>query len=490
MKKLSDILNLVKTVQIIGIKDLEINSIVFDSRKVVPGSLFVATKGTVVDGHNFIEKAIASGAVAVVCEEAPPRGGGEPETPTFVVVKDSTIALGQIASNFYDNPSQKLKVVAVTGTNGKTTNVTLLYNLFRKLGFKVGMLSTVQNYIDSEIVHATHTTPDAVQINELMAKMVEKGCDYCFMEASSHAIDQNRMAGLSLAGAIFTNITHDHLDYHITFDNYIKAKKKLFDDLPSSAFALVNIDDKRGNVMLQNTDATKHSFALKQPSEFKAKILSNTLQGLELSIDNQQVWFQLIGEFNAYNLLGVYATAVLLGQDKQEVLTALSATSGAKGRFEQVISKKGIIGIVDYAHTPDALQNVLDTITNLRTRNEQVITIVGCGGNRDATKRPIMADIACQNSDKVILTSDNPRNENPEEILNQMEKGIRGQDFKKAKRIADRREAIKSAVEMSKKGDIILLAGKGHEDYQEIAGVKHHFDDREELESAYKAWGK
>lgn len=483
MKLLKDLIVLTKPIEIIGNTDLDINEVVFDSRKVKSGSLFVATRGTVSDGHQFIAKAIELGAVAILCEEYPDEL--LLTKATFIKVQNSTIALGIVSSNFFDNPSQKLKVVAITGTNGKTTNVTLLYNLFKRLGYKVGMLSTVQNFIDEEIVHATHTTPDAVQINELMAKMVEKGCTHCFMEASSHAIDQNRMAGLSLTGAAFSNITHDHLDYHITFDNYIKAKKKLFDDLPASAFALVNIDDKRANVMLQNTVASKHTFALKQPAEFKAKILSNTLQGLELNIDNQQVWFKLIGEFNAYNLLGVYGIALLLGEDKQEVLTALSATQGAKGRFEQVISKKGIIGIVDYAHTPDALENVLETIADLRTRNEKVVTIVGCGGNRDATKRRIMADIACQNSDKVILTSDNPRNEDPEEILKQMEAGVKGQDFKKYAKIVDRREAISKAVSDAQAGDIILLAGKGHEDYQEIAGVKHHFDDREELEKAF-----
>jgi UDP-N-acetylmuramoyl-L-alanyl-D-glutamate--2,6-diaminopimelate ligase len=485
LKKLADILSRVKTEQIIGSTDHVITSIEFDSRKVKPGSLFVATRGTMVDGHGFIEKAIALGAVAIVCEELPQLAVTSDQL-SVIIVKNSSVALGYLAANFYDNPSQKMKVVAITGTNGKTTNVTLLYNLFRKLGYKVGMLSTVQNYINNEIVPATHTTPDAVQLNELMDKMVNAGCDFCFMEASSHAIHQERIAGLSLTGAVFTNITHDHLDYHVTFDEYIKAKKKLFDELPSSAFALSNIDDKRGSVMLQNTSATRHTFSLKQMAEFRAKLLSNSLAGLEMELENKHIWFQLIGEFNAYNLLGVYASAVLLGEDKETVMTALSATSGAKGRFEQVISKTGIIGIVDYAHTPDALQNVLETIAGLRTRNEQVITIVGCGGNRDATKRPIMADIACKFSDKVILTSDNPRNEDPEEILNQMETGVKGSDFKKYMRIADRHEAIKKAVSMAKGKDIILLAGKGHEDYQEIKGVKHYFDDKEELENEYK----
>lgn len=488
MKTLHQLLSLVKTEQIFGSTDVQITSVAFDSRKVQSGTLFVATKGTQADGHDFIQKAIDNGAAAIVAQNE--NTNIDLQGATLVVVKDSSIALGKIASNFYDNPSHKLKVVAVTGTNGKTTNVTLLYNLFRKLGYKVGMLSTVQNYVNNEIVPATHTTPDAVQMNSLMKRMVDAGCTHCFMEASSHAIHQERMAGLNITGAVFTNITHDHLDYHGTFDNYIKAKKKLFDELPSSAFALVNIDDKRGTVMLQNTVASKHEFSLRLPAEFKAKLLSNGLQGIEMDIDNHQVWFQLIGEFNAYNLLGVYATAVLLGEDKQKALTALSAVSGAKGRFEQCISPQGIISIVDYAHTPDALENVLKTIASLRTRNETVITIVGCGGNRDAAKRPIMADIACKYSDKVIVTSDNPRNEEPEEIIKQMEAGIKGQDFKKYQIVVDRHEAIAKAVAMAQPKDIILVAGKGHEDYQEIKGVKHHFDDKEELEKQYKIQGK
>lgn len=480
MKKLSEILASVKIEQKINSEDIEIKDIQFDSRKVTQGSVFVATRGTQLDGHDFIDKSIENGAKVIVCEEVL-----KDYNAIVIIVKNTAIALGQMAANFYDNPSQKLKVVAVTGTNGKTTNVTLLYNLFKKLGYKVGVLSTVQNYVDDKIIAATHTTPDAVQMNHLMAQMVDAGCAYCFMEASSHAIHQERMAGLSLAGAVFTNITHDHLDYHITFDNYISAKKKLFDDLPQSAFALANMDDKRGAIMLQNTKATKHFFSLKNIAEFKARLLSNGLQGLEMDIENQSVWFRLIGEFNAYNLLGVYATAVLLGQNKQKVLTALSATSGAKGRFEQVISKSGIIGIVDYAHTPDALENVLKTIESLRTRNETVFAIVGCGGNRDNAKRPIMANMACKYADKAILTSDNPRNEDPEDILNQMETGIEGQYFKKFVRITDRHKAIQHAVNQAKPNDIILLAGKGHENYQEIKGLKHHFDDREELEKCF-----
>ncbi|MDX2191039.1 MAG: UDP-N-acetylmuramoyl-L-alanyl-D-glutamate--2,6-diaminopimelate ligase [Bacteroidota bacterium] len=487
MKSLIDILSKVKSEQIIGSKEISIESIEFDSRNIKKNALFVAVKGTVSDGHNYISKSIELGAIAIICEVLPDQLS---DKVTYIVVKDSSIALGFVASNFYDNPSHQLKVVAVTGTNGKTTNVTLMYNLFRGLGYKVGMLSTVQNLINDRVIPATHTTPDALQMNLLMAQMVSEGCSFCFMEASSHAIEQNRMAGISLTGAVFTNITHDHLDYHITFDNYIKAKKKLFDELHASAFALSNRDDKRGEVMLQNTKATKHYFSLKNNSEFKGRLLSNSLLGLEMEIDQQQIYFKLIGEFNAYNLLGVYATAVLLGQSKTEVLTKLSSTSGAKGRFEQMISKSGIIGIVDYAHTPDALENVLKTIEGLRTRNENVITIVGCGGNRDATKRPIMAQIACNMSDKVILTSDNPRNENPEDILDQMQQGVKPSQYKKCTRITDRLKAIEEAVSNAQPNDIILVAGKGHENYQEIKGVKHHFDDFEAIKSAYIKFNK
>ncbi|TAG54748.1 MAG: UDP-N-acetylmuramoyl-L-alanyl-D-glutamate--2,6-diaminopimelate ligase [Cytophagales bacterium] len=482
MKRLTQLLTKVKTEEIVGHKEIEISNIQFDSRKVFVKSMFVAVRGSAVDGHNYIEKAIEMGAVCIVCEEIPQNVNPK---ITYIKVINSTVTLGYIASNFYDNPSLDLKIVAVTGTNGKTTNVTLLYNLFRKLNYKVGMLSTVKNLINDEEIEATHTTPDALQINLLMQKMVNEGCEFCFMEASSHAIDQNRMAGINLTGAVFTNITHDHLDYHKTFDAYIKAKKKLFDELPTSAFALTNLDDKRGAVMLQNTNASVHSFALKQMAEFKGKLLSNGLQGIELEIEKTSVWFRLIGEFNAYNILGVYATAVLLGENKEDILTALSSVSGAKGRFETVLSKSGIIGIVDYAHTPDAVENVLKTIENLRTRNETVYCIIGCGGNRDASKRPIMANIACKYADKVILTSDNPRNEDPEEILNQMEVGVEGQYFKKYSIITDRLFAIQEAVRLSKKGDIILVAGKGHEDYQEIKGVKFHFDDKKVLENEF-----
>jgi UDP-N-acetylmuramoyl-L-alanyl-D-glutamate--2,6-diaminopimelate ligase len=458
-----------------GSTDVAVSSIQFDSRRIESGCVFVAVSGTQVDGHQFIASSVEKGAVAIVCEILPAE---LKDGVTYVQVKNSAKALGIMASNFYGNPSAKLKLVAITGTNGKTTNATLLFKLFRNLGYHVGLLSTVQNQIDETVVPATHTTPDPLQLNELLAKMVDYGCTHCFMEASSHAIWQDRIAGLELDGAVFTNITHDHLDYHKTFDAYIEAKKKLFDELPSSAFALTNIDDKRGKVMVQNTKATIRTFALAKPADFKGKLLENTLHGLEMEIENKRVWFRLIGNFNAYNLLGAYGAAVLLGEEPDEVLAKLSALEGAKGRFEQVISKDKITAIVDYAHTPDALENVLKTIQDLRQGKEQVITVVGCGGNRDATKRPIMAQIAVKLSDKAVLTSDNPRNEEPQDILNQMEAGVKLADKKKMLVIADRKEAIKTACMLAKPGDIILIAGKGHEDYQEIKGVKYPFDDK------------
>ncbi|MDX2196055.1 MAG: UDP-N-acetylmuramoyl-L-alanyl-D-glutamate--2,6-diaminopimelate ligase [Cytophagales bacterium] len=488
MKKLAELLVKVRTITVQGDIGIGISQVAFDSRKVTLGTLFVAMKGTHTDGHQYIQQAIIQGAAAVICEKIP--ANTDLQKVAIIQVQDSSIALGIVAANYYDNPSSQLKVIAVTGTNGKTTHVTLLYNLFKTLGYKCGLLSTVHNYVNDNLYEATHTTGDALQINHMMHLMNDAGCQYCFMEASSHAIHQNRMAGLSISGALFTNITHDHLDYHLTFDNYIAAKKKLFDELPASAFALINVDDKRGKIMVQNTQATVHTFALKNTAEFKAKLVSNTLQGLAMEMENRQVWFKLIGEFNAYNLLGVYATAVLCGVEKIAALTALSGLNGAKGRFEQVISKQNIIGIVDYAHTPDALENVLTTIAQLRTRQENVITIVGCGGNRDAAKRPVMAAIAGQYSNVVILTSDNPRNEQPEDILLQMEAGIKPQHYNKYKKITDRKEAIFHAVEISNPKDIILLAGKGHEDYQEVMGAKHHFDDQEMLVAAYKYYEK
>jgi len=475
MALLKDILYKVSLVSVSGSTDLTISSVCFDSRTVSQGSLFVATKGVSVDGHHFIDKALEKGAIAIVCEISPSKFQ---DGITYVEVKDSSEALGIIASNFYGNPSTHLKLVGVTGTNGKTTTVTLLHQLFRKLGYNTGLLSTVENKINEEIIPSTHTTPDAVALNQLLAKMVASGCTHCFIEASSHAIVQHRIAGLSFAGGIFTNITHDHLDYHKTFEEYIKAKKLFFDNLPSSAFALVNVDDKRGQVMLQNTKAVKKTFALKSVADFKAKIKSNTFHGLELEIDNQEVWFKLIGSFNAYNLLGIYGTAILLGENKEDVLQEMSALDSARGRFEQIISSHHITAIVDYAHTPDALKNVLETLQDIRQGNEQVITIVGCGGNRDATKRPVMADIACKLSDRVIITSDNPRDEDPELIIQEMQKGVAITDRKKVLAIQDRKEAIKTACTLANPNDIILIAGKGHETYQEIKGVKYPFDDK------------
>ncbi|MCE3228054.1 MAG: murE [Bacteroidetes bacterium] len=486
MKLLSDILYKVKLEEILGSTHMAISSVTFDSRKVRKDSLFVATSGTSVDGHSFIDKAIEGGAIAIVCEIMPEKKN---EAVTYVKVADSSNALGIVACNYYDNPSEKLKLVGITGTNGKTTTVTLLFNLFKSLGYSVGLLSTVQNKINNTVIPATHTTPDPLSLNELLNAMVEQGCEYAFMEVSSHAVVQNRIAGLNFTGALFSNITHDHLDYHKTFDEYIKAKKKFFDQLPNTAFALVNRDDKNGMIMMQNTKASKYTYGLKTVADFKCKIIENHLNGLLLSIDNQEVWVKLIGTFNAYNVLAVYAAATLLKQDKVNILTALSNLNSVEGRFQYVKSPNGVIGIVDYAHTPDALKNVLETIKDIRTGNEQVITLVGCGGDRDATKRPVMAAIACEYSTKVILTSDNPRSEDPEEILNQMQKGINPVDAKKTLRITDRKEAIKTALSLSNAGDIILVAGKGHEKYQEIKGVKHPFDDFEILKETIKTLG-
>lgn len=476
MMELKDILYKVSLTSTYGVMNVRVAGIAFDSRKVAPGYLFVAVKGTVTDGHDYIGKAIQLGASVVVCETLPDTVNDE---VTFVTVRNSAHALGIMASNFYGNPSRKLKLTGVTGTNGKTTTVTLLYQLFTNLGYKAGMISTVENRIASEVVPATHTTPDPIQLNQLLDRMVEAGCSYAFMEVSSHAVEQERIAGVKFSGAIFTNITHDHLDYHKTFENYIKAKKKFFDELSGEAFALVNADDKRGMVMLQNTKAAKHTFGIKKMTDFKAKVITNSIEGLELDIDGKNVWFKMIGDFNAYNLLGVYGTAVLLGQDPDEVLTQLSSLHGAPGRFELVNPGAKVIAIVDYAHTPDALQNVLDTIAQFRTGNEQVITVVGCGGNRDKTKRPLMASIACRLSDKVVLTSDNPRDEDPMAIIQDMQTGIMPTEARKTLVIPDREEAIKTACMMAEEKDIVLVAGKGHENYQEIKGVKHPFDDRE-----------
>jgi UDP-N-acetylmuramoyl-L-alanyl-D-glutamate--2,6-diaminopimelate ligase len=409
---------------------------------------------------------------------------------TFVLVADAAEAMGFLAAAFYGHPSRKLKLVGVTGTNGKTTCVTLLHKLFRTLGYHVGMLSTVQNQINETVIPSTHTTPDAIALNELLARMVQAGCRYCFMEVSSHALVQHRVTGLSFAGAIFTNITHDHLDYHKTFEEYIRAKKLFFDHLGPTAFALVNGDDKRGPVMVQNTKAKTYSYSLRSVTDFRARILDNSIQGLQLEVEGKEVWCKLIGAFNAYNLLAVYGAAVLLGEEADEVLTILSSLSTAAGRFDYLVSEHRITGIVDYAHTPDALQNVLATIRQIRRSDQQVITVVGCGGNRDAAKRPVMADIACQLSDRVILTSDNPRFEEPQEILNQMQAGVKAADLKKTLTVVDRREAIKTACLLADQDDIILVAGKGHETYQEVKGVKSDFDDKQVLREMFQLLNK
>lgn len=478
MKKLKDILYGVSLRQVSGSTNGKVINICFDSRKAAPSVLFVAVRGTESDGHAFIDRAIDKGAIAVLCEEFPAELR---DKVSYFVVENSAKALGIIASNFYDNPSSKLKLVGVTGTNGKTTIATLLFQLFQDLGYKTGLLSTVQNQINKLIVPATHTTPDPLVLNSLLNDMIESGCDYCFMEVSSHAMAQYRTAGLSFSGGIFTNLTHDHLDFHKTFDAYLKAKKSFFDGLTGQAFAITNIDDKNGIVMLQNTGAHIKTYGLKNIADYKARIIENHFSGLLLNIDGQEVWFKIVGSFNAYNLLAVYATALLLEQDRTRVLTLLSRLPGAEGRFDYIISASGVIGIVDYAHTPDALQNVLSTIQDIRKGTEQVITVIGCGGDRDKSKRPVMANVACDWSTKVVLTSDNPRSEIPEKIIRDMEEGVMPSNKKKTLSITDRKEAIRTACHLANPGDIILVAGKGHEKYQDIGGVKLPFDDKEIL---------
>jgi UDP-N-acetylmuramoyl-L-alanyl-D-glutamate--2,6-diaminopimelate ligase len=487
MKLLKDILYKVRIVEVIGSTNVAITAISFDSRKIEKDSLFVATKGTQSDGHKYIDDTIAKGAIAVLCEELPQNIN---EKITYIKVSDTSAALGILAGNFYDNPSESLLLVGVTGTNGKTTTVTLLFSLFKKLGYKVGLISTVKNQINNEIYPSTHTTPDAIELNALLRQMLDKGCSHCFMEVSSHAVVQNRIAGIHFSGAVFTNITHDHLDYHKTFEEYIKAKKGFFDMLSVDAFALTNKDDANAMVMLQNSKALKKTYSIRSMADFKCKVIENQFSGLHLNIDNNEVWSKLIGNFNAYNLLAVYATAVMLKEDKTNVLTTLSTLNSVEGRFQYIRTDNGIVGIVDYAHTPDALTNVLKTINDIRTGNEQVITIVGCGGDRDAAKRPMMAKIACELSDRVILTSDNPRSEDPETILKEMQKGVDAVNYKKTLSILDRSEAIKTACSIAKPGDIILVAGKGHEKYQEIKGVKHEFDDMQVLQENLKLFQK
>jgi len=475
---LKDIVYKVSLTSTYGDMDVEISGIAFDSRQVKPGFLFVAVKGTVTDGHDYLAKAVEEGAAAILCERLPESID---ERTVYVTVKNSAQALGIVAANFYGNPSEKLKLTGVTGTNGKTTTARILYQLFTRMGYRAGLISTVENRILQQVIPSTHTTPDPISMNRLFSDMIEAGVTHAFMEVSSHAIDQGRIAGLKFTGAIFTNITHDHLDYHKTFENYIRVKKKYFDDLTADAFALVNADDKRGMVMLQNTKATRYTFGLKKMVDFKGKIITNSIEGLELDVNGKSVWFKMIGDFNAYNLLGVYGAAILLGEESDNVLTHLSSLPGAPGRFEQIVPGSPITAIVDYAHTPDALKNVLETIAQFRTGNEQVITVVGCVGNRDRTKRPLMASIACKLSDKVVLTSDNPRDEDPMEIIREMQSGVTPTEARKTLVIADREEAIKTACMMAKEKDIILVAGKGHETYQEIKGVKHPFDDKEVL---------
>lgn len=455
----------------------DIASIAFDSRKVERGTMFVAQKGVHVDGHNYIQTAIESGATAVICQELPDI---QPAGVTFILVGNSDIALGIAAANFYGNPSHKLKLVGITGTNGKTTTVTLLHRMFCKLGFHTGLLSTIVNRIDDEEFAATHTTPDALELNKMLARMVEHGCEYCFMEVSSHAIVQNRIAGLRFAGGNFSNITHDHLDFHKTMANYIAAKKAFFDNMPSDAFALTNIDDKNGNVMVQNCKARISTYSLQTIADFKCKVVESTIHGQQLELNGHEFWTPLVGRFNAYNITAIVATAALCGVAFDEALRIASSLHAAPGRF-QCLQGKGLTAIVDYAHTPDALQNVIDTINEVRNPAQDLLVVVGCGGDRDPLKRPIMARIASEGCDHLILTSDNPRTENPDAILDAMEAGLTAEQRSNAVRITDRRQAIKTATLMAREGDIILVAGKGHETYQEINGVRHHFDDREEL---------
>ena len=476
---LQDILYKVSIRSVKGNTNIDVKDLQIDSRKISKGSCYIAIKGVATDGHAFIDTSIDNGAVVIICEVLPPV---LKENITYIEVDNSAIAAGYTGHNFYGEPSAKIKLVGVTGTNGKTTIATLLFKLFGALGYKCGLISTVQNQIDNIIIPATHTTPDAISLNALLKQMVDNGCGYVFMEVSSHAIHQHRIDGLQFAGALFSNITHDHLDYHKTFDEYIRVKKMWFDNLSSSAFAISNADDKRGSVMLQNTVAKKYFYSLKTLADFKGKILDNSLTGLHLLVNDVEVHFRLIGEFNAYNLLAVYGAAICLGQGKGSVLQVLSNLDGAEGRFDYSVSTRDkIIGIVDYAHTPDALLNVLATIKKLKQGNEQVITVVGCGGDRDKAKRPIMAEVACEYSDKVILTSDNPRSEDPMEILNDMQAGVNAAAKKKVISIADRKEAIKTAVSLAQKEDIVLIAGKGHEKYQDIKGMKYDFDDKKVL---------
>ncbi|HVZ24901.1 MAG TPA: UDP-N-acetylmuramoyl-L-alanyl-D-glutamate--2,6-diaminopimelate ligase [Sediminibacterium sp.] len=487
MPVLKDILYRVHLREVIGSTDREITAIVIDSRQVQAGCVFVAIRGAQADGHRFMDAAAEAGALAIVCEIMPVT---RKEGVTYLLVNNTQEAVAWMAHHFYGEPSRYLKLTGVTGTNGKTTIATVLFKLFTQLGYHCGLISTVQNQIGDIIVPATHTTPDAVSLNARLRQMQESGCTHVFMECSSHAIHQHRITGLHFAGGIFSNITHDHLDYHKTFDEYIRVKKSFFDHLPAGSFAISNLDDKRGEVMLQNTAAHKYFYSLKTPADFKGKILENSLTGLVMLVNERQVHFRLIGEFNAYNLLAVYGAGICLGEDAEQLLTALSLLTGAEGRFDYQVSSQLIIGIVDYAHTPDALENVLVTIRKLRKGHEQIITVVGCGGDRDKTKRPVMAQTACDLSDRVILTSDNPRTEDPQAILQDMQEGLTSAARRKYIVVPDRKEAIKTAVSFAHKEDIILIAGKGHEKYQDIAGVKHPFDDKAIVKEMFALLGK
>ncbi len=482
MKKLNDILNKVDVLEIKGNEDITVNNVVFDSRMARKNDLFVAVKGTRADGHDFIPMVIEKQVSCIVCEYFPEERSRD---VSYVKVKDSAKSLGLIASNFYGNPSRKLKLVGITGTNGKTTIATLLYKLFTRLGYKAGLFSTIRNYVNDKALDATHTTPDPVQLNRLLDEMQSAGCEYAFMEVSSHAVSQQRISGLVFSGGIFTNLTHDHLDYHHTFADYIKAKKQFFDDLPKDAFALINADDNNGRVMVQNCRAQVHGYALKSGTRFTAKIVESHFEGMMLNIGGTEMWTTLIGEFNAYNILAVYACALLFGQDREEVMKAISVLETVSGRFEYVRSNNGIIAVIDYAHTPDALNNVLSTINQIKPGNRELITVVGAGGNRDKDKRPMMAKVAVENSNKVIITSDNPRDEDPEVIIEDMIHGVEVPYKQKVLTITNRGEAIKTACMMAGEGDIILIAGKGHETYQEIRGIRHHFSDKEEVSKAF-----
>lgn len=481
--KLQDLLKGLDVLEQKGASDVDVNGVKIDSRQVEDGNMFVAVKGTAADGHAYIGKAIELGAKVVLCEDMPAELA---EGVTYVRLANTEQNVGQVATNFYGDPTSKLKLVGVTGTNGKTTIATVLYNMFRAMGHKTGLLSTVCNYIDGEAVPTEHTTPDPITLNSLLAKMVEAGCEYVFMEVSSHSVVQNRIGGLRFVGGMFTNITRDHLDYHKTFENYIKAKKQFFDQLPAGAFAITNIDDKNGLVMTQNSKATVKTYSVQSPADYKAKIIECHFEGMYLEINGKEVGVQFIGKFNVSNLLAVYGAAVMLGKDPMDVLVALSAMKPVNGRFEALRSPSGYTAIVDYAHTPDALENVLNAIHGVMEGKEgKIITVCGCGGNRDKGKRPLMAQEAARQSDKVILTSDNPRNEEPEDILKDMEAGLTPEQKTNVITIVDRRQAIKTACMLAQPGDVILIAGKGHEDYQIVKGVKHHFDDKEEVRACF-----